>query len=80
LGVRIPPGLPIWAGTERQFMNKIMAFVNEVKAEIRKVTWPTKDELIGTTIVVCILVVVFAFILGAMDGFSSFLIRRIIGG
>ncbi|MFA6535081.1 MAG: preprotein translocase subunit SecE [bacterium] len=61
-------------------MNKVMAFVNEVKAEIRKVTWPTKDELIGTTIVVCILVVVFAFILGAMDGFSSFLIRRIIGG
>ncbi len=61
-------------------MNKVMAFVNEVKAEIRKVTWPTKDELIGTTIIVCVLVVVFAFILGAMDGFSSFLIRRIIGG
>jgi preprotein translocase subunit SecE len=61
-------------------MNKVMAFVNEVRAEIKKVTWPTKDELIGTTIVVCILVVVFAFILGAMDGFSSFLIRKIIGG
>lgn len=61
-------------------MNKVMAFVNEVKAEIRKVTWPTKDELIGTTIIVCVLVVAFAFILGAMDGFSSFLIRRIIGG
>ena len=61
-------------------MNKVMTFVNEVKAEIKKVTWPTKDELIGTTIVVCILVVVFAFILGAMDGVSSFLIRKIIGG
>ena len=61
-------------------MSKVMAFVNEVRAEIRKVTWPTKDELIGTTIVVCILVVVFAFILGAMDGLSSFLIRKIIGG
>jgi preprotein translocase subunit SecE len=61
-------------------MNKVMTFVNEVKAEIKKVTWPGKDELIGTTIVVCILVVVFAFILGAMDGVSSFLIRKIIGG
>lgn len=61
-------------------MNKVMAFVNEVKAEIRKVTWPAKDELVGTTIVVCFLVVIFAFILGAMDGFSSFLIRKIIGG
>jgi preprotein translocase subunit SecE len=61
-------------------MNKVMTFINEVKAEIRKVTWPGKDELIGTTIIVCVLVVVFAFILGAMDGVSSFLIRKIIGG
>ena len=61
-------------------MNKVMTFVNEVKAEIKKVTWPGKDELIGTTIIVCVLVVVFAFILGAMDGISSFLIRTIIGG
>jgi preprotein translocase subunit SecE len=61
-------------------MNKVMTFVNEVKAEIKKVTWPGKDELIGTTVIVCILVVAFAFILGAMDGISSFLIRKVIGG
>ncbi len=61
-------------------MNKVMTFINEVRAEIRKITWPTKDELIGTTIIVCILVVVFAFILGGMDAVSSFVIRKIIGG
>lgn len=61
-------------------MNKVMTFINEVKAEIRKVTWPTKDELIGTTVIVCILVVIFAFILGGMDAISSFVIRKIVGG
>jgi preprotein translocase subunit SecE len=61
-------------------MNKVMTFVNEVRAEIRKITWPTKDELVGTTIIVCILVVIFAFILGGMDAVSSFVIRNIIGG
>ena len=61
-------------------MNKVMKFINEVRAEIRKITWPTKDELIGTTIVVCFLVVIFAFILGGMDAVSSFVIRKIVGG
>ena len=61
-------------------MNKVMTFVGEVRAEIKKITWPTKDELIGTTIIVCVLVVIFALILGAMDGISSFLIRKIVGG
>ena len=61
-------------------MNKVMKFINEVRAEIRKITWPTKDELIGTTIFVCFLVVIFAFILGGMDAVSSFVIRKIVGG
>jgi len=61
-------------------MNKVMIFVNEVKAEIRKITWPSKDELVGSTIIVCVLVMVFALILGLMDAASSFLIRKIVGG
>lgn len=60
-------------------MNKIVAFVSEVKAEIRKITWPTKDELIGTTIIVCIIVLVFALILGFMDALFSALLKRLVG-
>ncbi|MBD3273241.1 preprotein translocase subunit SecE [Candidatus Dependentiae bacterium] len=61
-------------------MNKIFAFLNEVKAEIYKITWPGRDDLIGTIIIVCILTLVFAAILGAMDAGFSTLLRRIIGG
>ena len=56
-------------------MNKVLTFINEVKAEIKKITWPSRDELIGSTIIVCILTVVFAAILGFMDAFFSYLIR-----
>ncbi|MFA5305883.1 MAG: preprotein translocase subunit SecE [Candidatus Babeliales bacterium] len=58
-------------------MNKAMSFLNEVKAELKKVTWPTKDELFGSTIIVCILVVVFALILGGMDAIFTAFIKHL---
>jgi preprotein translocase subunit SecE len=61
-------------------MNKIMTFVSEVRAEIKKVSWPTKDELVGTTIIVCIIVLIFALILGAMDAMFSAVIKKLIIG
>ena len=59
-------------------MSKIITFVNEVKTELKRVTWPTREELIGSTIIVCILVVVFAVILGAMDTLFTFFVRHIV--
>jgi preprotein translocase subunit SecE len=60
-------------------MNKVMAFISEVRAEIKKITWPSRDELIGSTIIVCILVIICALILGGMDAVFSVLMKRIIG-
>lgn len=55
-------------------MNKIVSFLQEVKAELKKVTWPSRDELVGSTIIVCILVLFCALVLGGMDAaFSSFI-------
>lgn len=59
-------------------MNKILNFVNEVKAELFKIVWPTRDELFGATIIVCVLVLIFAIILGTMDFGFNYLIKRII--
>jgi preprotein translocase subunit SecE len=58
-------------------MNKAIAFLNEVRAELKKVTWPTQDELIGSAIIVCILVVVFAVILGCMDAVFTAFIKHV---
>jgi preprotein translocase subunit SecE len=80
LGVRIPPGLPLaplitW-GTKK--MNNILTFFSEVKAELKKVTWPSRDELIGSVIIVCILVAVFSVILAGMDSLFGMIIRYLI--
>ncbi len=57
-------------------MNKILTFLSEVRAEVYKISWPGRDELIGTIIVVCIVTLVFAAILGGMDAGFSLLLKK----
>jgi len=42
-------------------------FVSEVKAELKKVSFPSRDEVFGTTIVVIITSVIFAVFLWLAD-------------
>ena len=42
-------------------------FVKEVRAELRKVAWPTKSETINYSIIVFIAVVVLTAFIGALD-------------
>ncbi len=46
---------------------KIMDFFQEVKLELKKVVFPTRNEVVGSTWVVIITVLVAAFFLGLVD-------------
>ena len=46
---------------------RIAEFFQEVKLELKKVVFPTKKEVIGSTLVVIITVVIAAFFLGLVD-------------
>ncbi len=46
---------------------RIAEFFQEVKLELKKVVFPTKKEVIGSTWVVVITVVIAAFFLGLVD-------------
>ncbi|MDH4227797.1 MAG: preprotein translocase subunit SecE [Deltaproteobacteria bacterium] len=47
-------------------------FFSEARAELKKVTWPSKDQTLKATWVVLIGVIILAVILGLLDlGFSS---------
>ena len=59
-------------------MKDVIQFLNEVKLELSKVVWPKVDEWIGSTIIVLILVVVFALYLKAIDTGFSELIKYVI--
>jgi preprotein translocase subunit SecE len=48
-------------------LKKLFGFVRNSYAELRKVTWPSREEVGSSTRVVLISVVIFALILGTLD-------------
>jgi preprotein translocase subunit SecE len=48
-------------------LRRAQEFVREVVAEFRKVTWPSRQELVNSTVVVITVTVVVAAFLGAVD-------------
>ena len=58
---------------------KIVKFLKETKAEMRKVTWPTRDELIGSTKIVIIATLVVTLFIGIIDQILTLIIRRLLG-
>lgn len=55
-------------------------FLREVRGELKKVTWPTRRELIAYTLVVFIAVLLVAFLIWGMDTIFGFLFRWILKG
>ena len=50
-------------------------FLREVRAEIRKISWPTWDDLRRSTLVITVIVIVLGIMIGLMDWlFSKILI------
>jgi preprotein translocase subunit SecE len=56
-------------------IGKISEFFANVKGELKKVTWPSRKETYGSTIVVIVLVLAVAVFLWAVDSALSAVIR-----
>lgn len=54
-------------------------FIQEVKSEARKVTWPSKKEMMASTIAVFIMVVIAALFLYLSDQIIAFIVSFILG-
>ena len=57
----------------------VQQFIEDVQAEMRRVTWPDWEQLRNATAVILVFVIILAIIIGAMDGVFSWLIRLIVG-
>jgi len=53
-------------------------FVREVKTELKKVTWPSRKDVLSGTAVVLVAVFVIAFFLGIVDSGLSRLIKELL--
>lgn len=43
------------------------SYMRDVKAEVKKVTWPSWDDLRRTTMVICIVVICIGILIGLID-------------
>jgi preprotein translocase subunit SecE len=48
-------------------LDKVKEFFREVKVETKKVVFPTKDELVGSTWVVIVTILIISVFLGIVD-------------
>lgn len=65
-------------GAAATWPEKALQFLREVRAEYRKVTWPSRKQTLGSTVVVIVVVMIISAFLGVVDmGFSS-LIRLVL--
>jgi preprotein translocase subunit SecE len=58
-------------------VKKAIDFLGEVKAELKKVTWPTRRETINSTYIVLAVVGVVSVFLAMVDGVLAWLVREI---
>ena len=61
-------------------MQKIQKYLKETMAELRKMTWPSKDELIGSTIVTVVVSFIVAIFIVIVDRILTFGITSIFKG
>jgi preprotein translocase subunit SecE len=61
----------------RNLPQRTVRFAGDVKSELKKVTWPSKKEVYGTTIVVIVTVFFFGFYLFLVDSVLQVLVNRI---
>ena len=61
------------------YVEQGIQFLREVKAELKKVTWSTRKQTIGSTVVVLILVMIISFFLGLVDIGLSNIVRLVLG-
>jgi preprotein translocase subunit SecE len=82
-GEQVSVGPPNWVsgplGWGPRKINELRTFFAEVKSELKKVTWPSKQEVYATTIVVILTTIFFGFYLYGLDLLMSQLFTRVLG-
>jgi len=68
-----------WVSLQTVKGKSFAKLVSEARMEIRKVIWPTKQELMQTTLIVVVFVLIVALILWGVDSLIGWVVSSIIG-
>lgn len=59
-------------------VRKIIAYIRDSKDELKKVTWPTREEVTSFTIVVVVTLLVVSFFLWFVDSGLMYLTKTLV--
>jgi preprotein translocase subunit SecE len=59
--------------------NSLQRFVRETTGELRRVSWPTRQEAFNLTVIVIIVLVLMAFFLYGIDSGATWLLSKALG-
>lgn len=59
--------------------DKLKHFLSETRIEMRKVTWPTRSELIDSTKIVIVATFIVTLFIGIVDQILVLGVRRLLG-
>lgn len=66
------------AAPERSVPARFIGFLRDVRTEIGKVTWPSREEIRKATIVIVIFVTSLGLLIGLMDTVLQFVMVRMV--
>jgi preprotein translocase subunit SecE len=66
------------AAERKSFFARIKDYLHEVRVELRKVTWPTREQMIAFTTVTLITTVVLTFVIFGFDAAAKEFILRLV--
>jgi preprotein translocase subunit SecE len=65
------------AGTQAGYVDRLLQFLRDVRAEMKRVSWPSANEVKNTTVITLIAVIFFAIYLFLVDRLWAFLLIQL---
>ena len=64
---------------KKSFFARIGKFFRDQKAEVKKIVWPSKKQVINNTVIVLVAVAIFAVVTGVFDWAVGMLVKAVYG-
>ncbi len=66
-------------GIQKQWWERVRDYVADVRGEMKRVTWPGKQEIYGTTVMVVLTTFLFGIYFAVCDQAFSRIVAKILG-
>ena len=73
-----PEGMEMATAAQMSLIDRTKKYLNDVKVEATKVSWPTRDEVKGSTTVVLVAVFIIGVFIYVVDILISRIVQRIL--